>query len=30
LGFATVIVRMPAPYDAETLARIGEVRALVG
>ena len=27
LGFATVIVRMPAPYDAETLARIGEVRA---
>jgi alkanesulfonate monooxygenase SsuD/methylene tetrahydromethanopterin reductase-like flavin-dependent oxidoreductase (luciferase family) len=27
LGFTTVIVRMPAPYDAETLARIGEVRA---
>ncbi len=27
LGFSTVIVRMPAPYDAETLARIGEVRA---
>ena len=27
LGFSTIIVRMPAPYDAETLARIGEVRA---
>ena len=27
LGFRTVIVRLPAPYDAETLARIGEVRA---
>jgi F420-dependent oxidoreductase-like protein len=27
LGFATVIVRLPAPYDAETLARVGEVRA---
>jgi alkanesulfonate monooxygenase SsuD/methylene tetrahydromethanopterin reductase-like flavin-dependent oxidoreductase (luciferase family) len=27
LGFSTVIVRLPAPYDAETLARIGEVRA---
>ena len=27
LGFTTVIVRLPAPYDAETLARIGEVRA---
>ena len=26
LGFRTVIARMPAPYDAETLARIGEVR----
>ena len=26
LGFETVIVRLPAPYDAETLARIGEVR----
>jgi alkanesulfonate monooxygenase SsuD/methylene tetrahydromethanopterin reductase-like flavin-dependent oxidoreductase (luciferase family) len=25
LGFATVIVRMPAPYDEETTARIGEV-----
>ena len=27
LGFATIIVRLPAPYDAETIARIGEVRA---
>ena len=27
LGFSTVIVRLPAPYDAETIARIGEVRA---
>ncbi|MCI0346375.1 MAG: TIGR03560 family F420-dependent LLM class oxidoreductase [Chloroflexi bacterium] len=27
MGFRTVIVRLPAPYDAETLARIGEVRA---
>ncbi len=26
LGFATFIVRLPAPYDAETIARIGEVR----
>jgi F420-dependent oxidoreductase-like protein len=26
LGFRTVICRLPAPYDAETLARIGEVR----
>ena len=26
LGFATVIARLPAPYDTETLARIGEVR----
>jgi F420-dependent oxidoreductase-like protein len=26
LGFGTVIVRMPAPFDAETLARIGEIR----
>jgi len=25
LGFATVIVRMPAPYDDETIDRIGEV-----
>ncbi len=27
LGFGTVIVRLPAPYDPETLERIGEVRA---
>lgn len=27
MGFRTVIVRLPAPYDGETLARIGEVRA---
>ena len=27
LGFATIIVRLPAPYDAETIDRIGEVRA---
>jgi F420-dependent oxidoreductase-like protein len=26
LGFATIVVRLPAPYDAETLARISEVR----
>ena len=25
LGFGTVIVRMPAPYDAQTIERIGEV-----
>ncbi len=25
LGFETVIVRMPAPYDAQTIERIGEV-----
>ncbi len=25
LGFGTVIVRMPAPYDPQTIARIGEV-----
>jgi F420-dependent oxidoreductase-like protein len=31
LGFGTIIVRLPAPYDAETIARIGEVRlALAG
>ena len=31
LGFTTLIVRLPAPYDAETIARIGEVRtALAG
>jgi F420-dependent oxidoreductase-like protein len=27
LGFETVIARLPGPYDAETIARIGEVRA---
>ena len=27
LGFSTVIVRLPAPYDSETIDRIGEVRA---
>ena len=25
LGFTTVIVRIPAPYDAQTIERIGEV-----
>lgn len=29
LGFSTVIVRMPAPYDRETIERMGEVRALL-
>ena len=29
LGFATIVVRLPAPYDAETIARIGEVRAVL-
>ena len=29
LGFGTVIVRMPAPYDRETIERIGEVGALL-
>jgi alkanesulfonate monooxygenase SsuD/methylene tetrahydromethanopterin reductase-like flavin-dependent oxidoreductase (luciferase family) len=27
LGFTTIIVRLPAPHDRETIARIGEVRA---
>ncbi len=27
LGFETVIVRMPAPYDVQTIERIGEVAA---
>jgi len=27
LGFGTIVVRLPAPYDPETIARIGEVRA---
>ena len=26
LGFETVIVRLPAPFDSETIARIGELR----
>ncbi|HET7703951.1 MAG TPA: TIGR03560 family F420-dependent LLM class oxidoreductase [Candidatus Limnocylindrales bacterium] len=30
LGFHHVIVRFPAPHDRETLARIGEVRELLG
>ena len=30
LGFRTLIVRMPAPYDRETIERIGEVGALLG
>jgi alkanesulfonate monooxygenase SsuD/methylene tetrahydromethanopterin reductase-like flavin-dependent oxidoreductase (luciferase family) len=30
LGFDTVIVRMPAPYDRETIERIGEVRERLG
>jgi alkanesulfonate monooxygenase SsuD/methylene tetrahydromethanopterin reductase-like flavin-dependent oxidoreductase (luciferase family) len=30
LGFSTVIVRMPAPYDRETIDRIGEIRELLG
>lgn len=29
LGFGTVIVRLPAPYDRETIARIGEVADLL-
>jgi L-alanine-DL-glutamate epimerase-like enolase superfamily enzyme len=27
LGFRTIVVRLPAPYDSETIARMGEVRA---
>jgi F420-dependent oxidoreductase-like protein len=30
MGFETVIVRMPAPYDPETIERMGQVRALLG
>jgi alkanesulfonate monooxygenase SsuD/methylene tetrahydromethanopterin reductase-like flavin-dependent oxidoreductase (luciferase family) len=30
LGFRTVIVRMPAPFDRETIDRIGEVRERLG
>jgi alkanesulfonate monooxygenase SsuD/methylene tetrahydromethanopterin reductase-like flavin-dependent oxidoreductase (luciferase family) len=29
LGFSTVIVRLPAPYDRETIDRMGEVAALL-
>jgi F420-dependent oxidoreductase-like protein len=30
LGFSTVIVRLPAPFDRETIDRIGEVGAALG
>ena len=30
MGFRHVIARLPAPYDRETIARIGEVRELLG
>jgi alkanesulfonate monooxygenase SsuD/methylene tetrahydromethanopterin reductase-like flavin-dependent oxidoreductase (luciferase family) len=30
MGFSTVICRMPAPHDRETLERIGEVNAALG
>jgi F420-dependent oxidoreductase-like protein len=30
MGFSTVIVRMPAPFDRETIDRIGEVSAALG
>ena len=30
LGFSHVIVRMPAPYDRETIARLDEVRRALG
>jgi hypothetical protein len=30
LGFSTVISRMPAPYDRETIERLPEVLALFG
>ena len=29
LGFETVIVRMPAPYDRETIERMAEVMAVL-
>jgi alkanesulfonate monooxygenase SsuD/methylene tetrahydromethanopterin reductase-like flavin-dependent oxidoreductase (luciferase family) len=29
MGFSTVICRMPAPYDRETIDRIGEVSAII-
>ncbi len=30
MGFETVIVRLPAPFDRETIERIGEVRDALG
>jgi F420-dependent oxidoreductase-like protein len=30
LGFSTIIVRMPAPYDRQTIERMPEVAALLG
>ncbi|HTK44162.1 MAG TPA: hypothetical protein VL749_02270, partial [Patescibacteria group bacterium] len=30
LGFSTVIVRMPAPFDRETIERLPEVARLLG
>jgi alkanesulfonate monooxygenase SsuD/methylene tetrahydromethanopterin reductase-like flavin-dependent oxidoreductase (luciferase family) len=30
MGFSTVIARLPAPHDRETIERIGEVAALLG
>jgi F420-dependent oxidoreductase-like protein len=30
MGFGTVIVRMPAPYDRETIERITQVQELIG
>jgi alkanesulfonate monooxygenase SsuD/methylene tetrahydromethanopterin reductase-like flavin-dependent oxidoreductase (luciferase family) len=30
MGFETVIVRMPAPYDRETIDRIAEVQERLG
>ncbi len=30
LGFETVIARLPAPYDRETIDRIGEVNDALG
>jgi alkanesulfonate monooxygenase SsuD/methylene tetrahydromethanopterin reductase-like flavin-dependent oxidoreductase (luciferase family) len=29
LGFETIIVRLPAPFDHETIDRVGEVRKLL-
>ena len=29
LGFSTVIVRLPAPFDRETIERISEVSAIL-